>query len=126
MTQQEFEQRIGRKVSIEEYAKADAVYMASSLEKDEFCRDYKDHDCKLIQDLAHRSNGFEAAMKATSTQLLELGRRLAQLANEKNDEELRYESRNILGMSGYIKHCIEKKYILTDDDLRFVHDCLIK
>lgn len=38
MLQREFEERIGMKVSAEEYAHIDEVYMASDVDKDEFCR----------------------------------------------------------------------------------------
>ena len=38
MTQQEFTQRVGVQVSAEEYSAIEQVYMASDVEKDEFCR----------------------------------------------------------------------------------------
>ena len=41
MLQKEFEDRIGRKVTTEEYVEGNAVYMmAGELDKDEFCREW--------------------------------------------------------------------------------------
>lgn len=57
MLQKEFEDRIGRKVTTEEYVEANAMYMAAGeLDKDEFCREWlKIGSSKLVQCL------FEAA-----------------------------------------------------------------
>lgn len=41
MTQKEFEERIGREVSTEEYAYADSLYMNCDMDKDKFCNEYK-------------------------------------------------------------------------------------
>lgn len=38
MTKQEFTQRVGMQVSAEEYSAIEQVYMASDVEKDEFCK----------------------------------------------------------------------------------------
>lgn len=38
MTKQEFTQRVGMQVSAEEYSAIEQVYMASDVDKDEFCR----------------------------------------------------------------------------------------
>ena len=41
MLQKEFEERIGREVTTEEYVEANAMYMAAGeMDKDEFCREY--------------------------------------------------------------------------------------
>lgn len=46
MTQKEFEDRIGRKATQDEYVMADAAYLAAgdNLDKDAFCKLYKDED----------------------------------------------------------------------------------
>lgn len=42
MTQQEFNERIGRETTIEEYEYANGMYMgAGNVDKDTFCKDYK-------------------------------------------------------------------------------------
>ena len=44
MTQKEFEERIGRKVTGDEFELANDLYMMSGeLDKDRFCADYKKH-----------------------------------------------------------------------------------
>ena len=61
MLQSEFEERIGRKVTTEEYVEANAMYMAAgNLDKDEFCSEWlKIGSSKLVQCLfeaAHRKD----------------------------------------------------------------------
>ncbi|MBR3093934.1 MAG: hypothetical protein IKG99_13060 [Bacteroidaceae bacterium] len=61
MLQSEFEERIGRKVTTEEYVEANAMYMAAGkLDKDEFCSEWlKIGSSKLVQCLfeaAHRKD----------------------------------------------------------------------
>lgn len=42
MTKQEFENRTNVQVSLEEYGHIEAVYMASDLDKDEFCKMWRE------------------------------------------------------------------------------------
>ena len=49
MTQQEFEDRTGKTVTSEEYARIEAMYMAAgSMDKDQFCTEYKKHGSSAI------------------------------------------------------------------------------
>ena len=54
MLQKEFEERIGRSVTEQEYVEADAMYMAAGdMDKDEFCREWmKIGSARLVQCLA--------------------------------------------------------------------------
>lgn len=61
MLKHEFEERIGRSVSDEEYVEANAVYMtAGDIDKDDFCREWQQFgQSKLVQGLfetAYRLN----------------------------------------------------------------------
>lgn len=61
MLQKEFEDRIGRKVTTEEYVEANAVYMmAGELDKDEFCREWlKIGSSKLVQCLFEKAHSLD-------------------------------------------------------------------
>lgn len=49
MTQQEFEDRTGKTVTSEEYARIEAMYMAAgNMDKDQFCTEYKKHGSSAI------------------------------------------------------------------------------
>ena len=61
MLQKEFEDRIGRKVTTEEYVEANAMYMmAGELDKDEFCREWlKIGSSKLVQCLFEKAHSLD-------------------------------------------------------------------
>ena len=54
MLQEEFEELVGRPVTMDEYVEADAMYMAAGeMDKDEFCREYvKVGQNRLVKELA--------------------------------------------------------------------------
>lgn len=57
MLQHEFEERIGRSVTEQEYVEANAMYMAASdMDKDEFCREWvKTGGARLVKCLAEKT-----------------------------------------------------------------------
>ena len=57
MLQKEFEERIGRSVSEQEYLEANAMYEnAGDMDKDEFCREWlKIGSCRLVKCLAEKT-----------------------------------------------------------------------
>ena len=69
MLQKEFEDRIGRSVTEQEYVEADAVYMAAGdMDKDEFCREWlKIGSSRLVRCLAETAH-----QKGKKVQELEL------------------------------------------------------
>lgn len=128
MTQKEFEERIGREVSLEEYAKADAVYLASDLDKDMFCEQYKKCNCDLLHELAYKATEYRKLYQEASNDetnaIKAIGVSLADLADRIDNDEVRKEARHILGNSEYIKLCIERGYRLTQLDFDYIHDNL--
>lgn len=128
MTQKEFEERIGREVSLEEYAKADAVYLASDLDKDMFCEQYKKYNCDLLHELAYKATEYRKLYQEASNDetnaIKAIGVSIADLADRIDNDEVRKEARHILGNSEYIKLCIERNYRLTQPDLDYIHNLL--
>ena len=63
MLQTEFEERIGKTVSTDEYALIERVYMACpTVDKDRFCTEWKKnklHDSHVVADLTDRVNRLE-------------------------------------------------------------------
>ena len=53
MTQKEFTDRTGIIPTSEEFVKIHSIYMTTSLDKDEFCRDWKKHSQSAIMDSMH-------------------------------------------------------------------------
>lgn len=64
MLQKEFEERIGRSVTEQEYLEANAMYEnAGDMDKDEFCREWlKIGSCRLVKCLAEKTNQLNKAL----------------------------------------------------------------
>ena len=64
MLQKEFEERIGRSVTEQEYLEANAMYEnAGDMDKDEFCREWlKIGSCRLVKCLAEKTYQLNQAL----------------------------------------------------------------
>ncbi|MDE6497109.1 MAG: hypothetical protein K2L21_00425 [Muribaculaceae bacterium] len=61
MTQQEFEQLTGMKVTAEQYKEVERAYMVSNLSKQEFCAEWpKLYDSEVVQDLVEIVEAVDA------------------------------------------------------------------
>lgn len=83
MLQKEFEDRIGRKVTTEEYVEANAVYMmAGELDKDEFCREWlKIGSSKLVQCLFGKAHSLDQDLQEQKLMLKESKEMLSDAAD---------------------------------------------
>ena len=64
MTQKEFTERTGLTPNNDEFNFVHAVYMETSMDKDEFCNDFKQHrESKIIRDLHETAVTFELKCK---------------------------------------------------------------
>ena len=65
MLQKEFEERIGRSVTEQEYLEANAMYEnAGDMDKDEFCREWlKIGSCRLVKCLAEKTYQHKLLLK---------------------------------------------------------------
>jgi len=73
MLQKEFEERIGRSVTEQEYLEANAMYEnAGDMDKDEFCREWlKIGSCRLVKCLAEKTYQQHKALQETKLLLKE-------------------------------------------------------
>lgn len=70
MLEWEFEKLLGRKATREEYEKANAVYMACSLNKEQFCKEWEAvKDSKLVYDLQLMVSSYQDRCKELRKQL---------------------------------------------------------
>lgn len=117
MTKQEFEERIGRTVTDEEYAPADAAYLAAGdMDKDTFCELYKSEEGlhKLVGILADRVYTMEANVDALRNKIKSIG--LQYLEHHQCDDDDAKLAVSILGQREYIRVKLEKDYYLTKSD----------
>ena len=133
MLQKEFEDRIGHKVSTEEYVEANAVYMmAGELDKDEFCREWlKIGSSKLVQCLfetAHRLdqdlqeqklmvNECQEMISDAADAMLEIG---DAISSTKVREELEKKAVWLVGRKEVVMRKAAHEYILSKEDLEYI------
>ena len=133
MLQKEFGDRIGRKVTTEEYVEANAVYMmAGELDKDEFCREWlKIGSSKLVQCLfetAHRLdqdlqeqklmvNECQEMISDAADAMLEIG---DAISSTKVREELEKKAVWLVGRKEVVKRKAAHEYILSKEDLEYI------
>lgn len=126
MTQEEFETRIGGKVTAEEFDAFNEVYMNCEMDKDTFCKaillNPKDHDLtrKLIFDLSDGVTHY----KTSRSEILERDRKisedLARKANDYDDDGLRGMARKLLGQRNYAACCLNNGYTLQSSDREYI------
>jgi len=124
MTQQEFENRYGKKVDREYYERViEPAYMASSYaDKDVFVSawDTPDHE-DIIRNLTKVAEVNREALSGALKMQDELARFIADMAHLAfnaigNGKELRKKSVEVLGCTEYLKYVISKGYELEQYD----------
>lgn len=89
MLQKEFEDRIGKKVSVEEYDAANRMYMSTELDKDVFCDLY---------------TNYREALDI----IVEQGKKIEKLRNERAKTiDMIFDNANIYSSSELRSYCIE-------------------
>lgn len=133
MLQKEFEDRVGRKVTTEEYVEANAVYMmAGELDKDEFCRDWlKIGSSKLVQCLFEKAHSLDQDLQEhklmvnecqemisdTADAMLEIG---YTIVPSKVREELDKKAVWLVGRKEVVKRKAAHDYIFSNEDLEYI------
>ena len=120
MTQKEYEDRIGREVTIAEYASANAAYMAAGddMDKDRFCKLYKTVDGlrELVGILSGRVSSFQRSLADSRGNARDHGAELMWLC-----EQVRKGVDSSDGMDAISRHLMgDREYLrvkLSDKDL---------
>lgn len=133
MTQQEFIDRTGLHPTEDKFEAINEIYMlCPTLDKDEFCRDYKAHGNSLIiYDLmdaiecktkAHENvfNAYEAFRNERYNREIDLATVLLGKAAAYDDSELEREALQLVSRSTAILIKIKEGYQLTDDDFAYI------
>ncbi len=121
MTQKEFEDRIGRTTSTEEYAMADLIYLASDMDKDKFCNEYKKcSGSKLLQEITSKYYEKKHLYEDKENQCDHLTKELLVIAYREEDNKLRNRVRDIIGQACFVKFCLKYGYALDLQDGEFV------
>lgn len=133
MLQKEFEDRIGRKVTTEEYVEANAMYMmAGELNKDEFCREWlKIGSSKLVQCLFEKAHSLDQALQEQKLMVNECQEMISDAADAmleigdtigptKVREELDKKAVWLVGRKEVVKRKAAHDYIFSNEDLEYI------
>lgn len=121
MTQKEFEERTGIKPTEEEFDYIHAVYLNTSMDKDEFCKDFKKHgDSRIIRDVHVRVLNYEMKCERQKNAINELADFLIGKAHAYDDTDFRNQAVKLFGEMDVVKRTIELGLPLWDEDRKVV------
>ncbi len=134
MMQKEFEERTGMKVTAEEYAKIEKLYMAAgNMDKDAFCEEYKYlQSSPLVQELQTSLRIAENKIQQKDTQIeaykkdLDGAARFIMEAEEYGckSEAARGKAIEILGQKDYLTRKLQRGFKLTEADRKILAEIL--
>lgn len=148
MLKSEFEKLTGRTVSDEYYEVVETAYMASSLDKYEFCEAWESASVPvtlILEELTSKIKSLEGEVchyKEVADGASRTGRHLLEVVNKELTSDgiriiipgantdidiavlLKDTSRVLLTGKAYIKECLEKGYSLTDEDRQYLLDLM--
>lgn len=121
MTQKEFEERTGIKPTAEDFDYIHAVYLNTSMDKDEFCKDFKKHgDSRIIRDVHVRVLNYEMKCERQNNAINELADFLIGKAHAYDDTDFRNQAVKLVGEIDVVKRTIELGLPLWDEDRKVV------
>lgn len=131
MQQKEFETLTGVKVSAEDYADIEKVYMAISMDKEEFCVAWRAGKlCYIVDELMKRIDALEHVRDREMAHVSKAGARadaaalwMLEKADEYDDAELKQAAIDLVGLhqvaitdvkNGFALSDIERDYIMAN------------
>lgn len=129
MLQKEFEALTGKKVTAEEYAEIEKVYMAASgMDKQEFCAAWNAGKlCYIVDELVKHVRALEevrdrkkAQVDAAEEKAEDAAFVLLNSANEHNDEDMKEASIELVGMKTAVRIDLENGFKLSEAERDYI------
>lgn len=131
MTQKEFEERTKRTVKTEDYLIIEQLYMATNMDKDEFCKEFKEMNDSIrprirqsLREIANRLGMVEAKNATLEISMRKRDNDLADFligkAHAYDDTDFRNQAVKLVGEADVVKRTIELGLPLWDEDRKFV------
>lgn len=131
MTQKEFEERVKCAVRAEDFLVIHQLYMATDMDKDEFCKEFKEMDDarnsgirRSLREIGNRLGALEATnvtlKKVMRQQNDDLADFLIGKAHAYDDTDFRNQAVKLVGEADVVKRTIELGLPLWDEDRKFV------
>ena len=108
MTQQEFTELTGITPTAGDFDYIHAVYLNTSMDKDEFCKDFKKHgESRIIRDVHIRVLNYEMKCERQKNAINELADFLIGKAHAYDDTDFRNQAVKLVGEMDVVKRTIE-------------------
>ena len=129
MQQKEFEALMGKKVTAEEYADIEKVYMAiDGMDKETFCATLKeqkpgyivDELVKQVEDLRKWRDHWKAQMDEADEKEQDAAYVLLNGANEHDDEDMKEAAIKLVGIDTAVRIDIENVFALNEEERNYV------
>lgn len=125
MTQQEFIERTGITPTEEEFDYIHAVYMNTSMDKDEFCKDFKKHgDSSILRDVHARAVNFELQSKQAQVAFKEMAEFLVGKACAYEDSDFYRQAVVLVGQREVTRMKLEMDLPLWNEDKEYIKNNL--
>lgn len=119
MTQKEFEERTGLKVTAEGYAEVEEIYNNTCLDKDAFCELWTTNPTALKE-----IERMTVLARKLSEERKNLANFLIDQAEKWSASDLRLQAISMIGEKEYIRRKLEKGYSLWDADKELLIEVL--
>lgn len=121
MIQKEFEDRTGMKPTSEEFNYIHAVYMNTSMDKDEFCEDFKKHgSSKIISDIHARAVNYEMKLNEMNSLSTEMADFLIGKSRVYADTDFRKMAVKLVGEKAVVTRTLEMGLELWEEDIEYI------
>lgn len=125
MTLKEFEERTGLKPTGEEFSYIHDVYMYTSMDKDEFCKDFNKYgDSKIIRDVHVRAVNFELLNKQKDESIDETVTFLIGKSRAYDDTDFRKMAVRLVGEYKVVMKTVEMNLPLWEEDRDYIKNNL--
>lgn len=131
MTQKEFEERTKRTVKAEDYFIIERLYMATNMDKDEFCKEFQEMNNSIrpgirqsLREISNRLGSLEAQNATLKISMRKRDNDLADFligkAHAYDDTDFRNQAVKLVGEVEVVKRTIELGLPLWDEDRKCV------
>ena len=123
MLLQEFIDRTGIEVSAEEFERIHDLYMATTLDKDTFCKDFKKHkvyESEIVRNLYERVQVSETALSSCNDRENDLAELLIGKSRVYNDTDFRNAAIKLIGEKGVVLMTVEMNRPLWEEDKEYI------
>nr|DAF37083.1 MAG TPA: hypothetical protein [Bacteriophage sp.]DAR64379.1 MAG TPA: hypothetical protein [Caudoviricetes sp.] len=131
MTQKEFEERTKRTVKAEDYFIIERLYMATNMDKDEFCKEFQEMNNSIrpgirqsLREISNRLGSLEAQNATLKISMRKRDNDLADFligkAHAYDDTDFRNQAVKLVGEVEVVKRTIELGLPLWDEDRKCI------